>query len=732
MPNPVPPRDHIPGLLRALGFGGAVVLTGAASPKPAVVATPVPVAVRAVIDAAHGPVNRFRPDEAFGAALDGAGQGDTDRLYTPHNVAAMTSAGLQRISYRLRTELGIEAWHWNPEGAWSDPDHTQGYWTSSDKPGAPIMTSWGYNLPRRGDTVDNANNASYSRLDDGDPETFWKSNPYLDPRYTHQPARPQWAIIELEAPTDIDTARISWADPYAVRYQVQYWVGRDEYDRAGRWVAFPGGTIAKGAGGEATLKLASSPIRAHFLRLWLETSSGGAGATPAEGGDIRDHLGYAVREVAFGTTDAQGVFHDVVRHGRKRGEQTPTHVSSTDPWHRAVDRDKELEQPGLDRVYLSGLTNGLPMMAPAAIYYDTPENAAAELRYLRARGYPLTQMELGEEPDGQYIDAADYGALYIETYDILHAIDPGLSLGGPSLQSGVTDTWLDPNPDHSWNGQFITYLKARGRLDALGFFSFERYPFDDMCGDVGAKLRQQTVMEHAEMARLRAEGVPTNIPWIISEYGFSAFSGRPMVELPGALLDADLVADFLTEGGDAAYMFGYGPNIPVNQHLECAGYGNMMLQLADPEGQATVPLPAYHFARLLTGAWTAPGHGEHQVFKVGVTAAEPAPEGGPAVTAYAVRRPDGRWAVMAVNRDEARPANFTLRVKGASGAAGRLRGPLEVVQYSSANYAWTPDGYKGHPSRNLPPTRSAPPGTAAPIVLPPWSLTVIRETGPQE
>jgi hypothetical protein len=726
MSNPTPPLALSPGLHRALGLGAAVLMMGAATSRPIKPPAPsaAPIAVQAVIDDAHGPVNHFRPNEAFGAALDGDGDGDTDRLYTPHNVAAMTSAGLRKVSYRLRTELGIQAWHWNPEGSWSDPDHAQGYWTSSDKPGKPIMISWGYNLPRRGNTIDNANNSSYSRLDDGDLASFWKSNPYLDTRYTHQPAKPQWAIVELGAAVDIDTVKIWWADPYAVHYQVQYWVGRDEYDRDGRWVAFPGGVIAAGTGGEVTLRLAPKPIHAQFLRLWLETSSGGSGA-----GDIRDYLGYAVREVAFGITDAQGAFHDIVVHGQKRGAQTPTHVSSTDPWHRAVDRDRDLEQPGLDRVFRSGLTNDLPMMVPAAIFFDTPENAAAELRYLKARGYPLTQMELGEEPDGQYIDAADYGAMYIETYDILHAIDPKLAFGGPSLQSGVTDTWLDPNPDHSWNGQFITYLKSRGRIDALNFFSFERYPFDDMCGDVGVKLRQQTRMEHEEMVRLRAEGVPTTIPWAISEYGFSAFSGHPMVELPGALLDADIVAGFLTEGGDATYMFGYGPSVPVNQHLECAGYGNMMLQLADPDGQATVPLPAYHFARMLTGDWTEAGDGEHQLYKVAVTSNVPAPEGGPAVTAYAVKRPDGRWAILAVNRDATRPARLSLRLKTPGGGA-TLKGAVEIVQYSTANYTWKPDGYAGHPIRNLPPFRSRKPSGGAPVLLPPYSLTVIREVAP--
>ncbi|WP_297512882.1 discoidin domain-containing protein [uncultured Caulobacter sp.] len=670
---------------------------------------------RVTIDLSAGkPANVFRPDEAFGGGLDGMGRGEVKATYTPRNIAAMKAVGLPRVTYRLRTELGVEAWHWNPKGRWSDPARAQGYWTSDDRPGAPILLSHGYDLPRRGMTKDNANNSGYSRLDDGDPATFWKSNPYLDSRYTHAPARPQWLAVELGGRQAIDAARLTWATPYAVDYQVQYWTGQDDWDPDGRWVTFPHGDIKGATGGVSTLKLADAPVTTIMIRVLMTRSSGTA---PKGSRDVRDGLGYAVAEVGFGRLEG-GRFVDAVRKGRSNTTQSIMHVSSTDPWHRASDIDLGLEQPGLDLVYQTGLTRGLPMMVPVGTLFDTPENVAAEIRYLKRRGHPVTQVELGEEADGQYGAPEDYAALYIQMADAVRAVDPKIVTGGPSSQAAVADMWAaEVGEDRSWTRRFVDALAARGRLSDLGFFSFERYPFDDVCGRIDEKLLDQTAMLDADLARLKADHVTA--PLVISEYGFSAYSGRVMSEIPAALLNADIVGQFMTRGGAQAFLFGYTPNQPINQHQACAGYGNMMTWQTGPDGQAKWRTPTFWAAWLLTNAWTDGGHGRHRLWPASAEARDA--KGRPLVTAYAVERPDGQWALMLVNRD-AKAAHAT-RLAFSDGRA--FAGPVETWTYDRSRYAWRDAGEQSHPERELPPRRGRQDGTT-PLVLPPWSLTVVR------
>ena len=119
-------------------------------------------------------------------------------------------------------------------------------------------------------------------------------------------------------------------------------------------------------------------------------------------------------------------------------------------------------------------------MIPIAMIYATPEDSVAEIAYIEKRGYPISYVEMGEEPDGHYTPPEDYAALYVQWATALHKLDPKLQLGGP-IFTGVNkdiETWPDAQGRTSWTARFIDYLKAHGSLADLSFFSFEHYPMD--------------------------------------------------------------------------------------------------------------------------------------------------------------------------------------------------------------------------------------------------------------
>ncbi|HQD55648.1 MAG TPA: discoidin domain-containing protein [Candidatus Competibacteraceae bacterium] len=697
--------------------------------------------LQVTIDLRGGPVSAFVPSAALGAGVDGHSRGDAAAIYRSTTLRAMRSVGLLPLSYRLRTELGIEAWHWNPRGRWSDQRRAQGYWTSDDRLGTPILASFGYRLPRRGNTIDQAENDGYSRLADGDPNSFWKSNPYLDRRYTGEDndRHPQWLIADLGQPQPVNALRIRWGNPYAVRYTVQYWEGEDprdpdEYPK-GRWQDFPAGAVSEGRGGDPLLRLGAEPVPVRFLRVLLEQ---GSGTAPPGAQDPRDALGYAVREIAIGILDSDDQLRDVVRHAPDRDRQTRFFVSSTDPWHRASDLDPHVEQPGIDRVFASGLTRGLPMLMSVGALYDTPDNAAALLRYLRRRGYPTPRIEIGEEPDGQYAAPEDYGALYLQVADALRAVDLTVVVGGASLQSfqaangSAMMAWSGTAvaPDQSWLHRLLNYWRERGRLADLGFLSFEWYPFDEVCAPAVDALLQGPALLSEAVAHLYAQGLPRGTPLIITEYGYSAFSAQEEVDLPGALFNADVVGTFLGLGGQAAYLYGLEPTPLYRESTHCDNWGNNTLFLSDDQRRILARTATYHGTTLLNRHWLGNPDQAHQVYPARVEGGQP-DQVWP-LTAYALYRPDGRWALLLVNKDPLRAWSVAPRFAGSAEVVAPLRGPADLYQFSAVQYRWQAAGERGRPLRSLPPRHSMLSGDAPlQIDLPPWSLTVVQGEGPQ-
>jgi len=656
------------------------------------------------------PRAQFVPAHAFGAAIDGHEKGEIDEMLSPANVKQMLSAGFKPISYRLRTELAGEAWHWNPNGSWSEPNKT-GYFTSSVKRG-PIAVSYGYHLPRRGNTHDQANDNGYSRLDDGDSKSFWKSNPYLDQHFTNlpNPSQPQWILVDLGKQSPVNAIRLSWENPFAVNYEVQFgaFENIDEVVQAppDQWHTFANGHVENGKGGEVEILLSATAVNTRFVRVLLNESSH---TSARNSRDVRDRLGYAVREVGVGTIDNEQRFQDEVSHAADKTLQTPIYVSSTDPWHRASDKDPLVEQPGFDRIFRSGLTNHLPMLTPVSLLYDTPESAAAELRYLKARGYRVERMELGEEADGQFASPEDCAALYIQFAQALHAVDARVQLGGPSFQD------VAPGKDN-WLQRFVNYLDAHGHLADFTFTSFEWYPFDDVCAPTAPQLQEATELLTDSLAPLRAADKRKNIPWLMTEYGYSAYGGRAQMDLEGALLNADAVAHFLSLGGEQTFLYGYEPNVVLDD-AKCS-HGNNMLFLASNNGGIAYRMPTYYGAILLTHEWTQPGNGVHELYRV--TSEDPL------INAYAVLRPDKLWSIMLINKSSTTESEVKLNFDK---AGAQFDGLVDVYQYSHKQYELNAD-YR--PTRDLPPEhRRQNLATAPSLTLPPYSLTIVRGAGPQ-
>lgn len=678
------------------------------------------------IDTSH-PTNRFIPSHALGAAIDGHEKGFNDLQLAPSNIQAMQSAGFKSLTYRLRTELAGDVWHWNPTGTWSEAQSKHGYWISDAKLGAPISLSYGYSLPRRGNTLDQATNADYSRIDDGDNQTFWKSNPYLDRTFTGEDnsLHPQWIVIDFEKPVLINALRFVWGEPFATGYRVQYGNFDDVSDIAlsppGTWQDFPFGKVPAGLGhllsrdGKVPLRISNAPIKLRWLRILLTES-----AVTSEGSssDIRDRVGFALRELYAGYQDKNGRFHDRMRHGKSQKQQTTIYVSSTDPWHSESDLHEGVEQVGLDRIYSTGLTNNLPMLLPTGLLYDTPENAANEIRYLRARGCKFNQVELGEEPDGQYVTPEDFGALYLQFADAIHQVDKSIKVGGPSLQEIIWDRDVPSNRGNgAWMQRFLEYLKRRGRTTDFSFFSFEWYPFDDVCEATAPQLAEAPRLLDDAVQQMRRRGVPQNIPWIISEYGYSAFASRAEIDMEGALLNADIVGNFLTLGGDQAFLFGYTP-AEMLREVPCTSGNNMMFSM-DDDGNITHRFATYFGARLLTQEWLKPGDEVHEIYAASSSISNA--DRNDLVTAFAVHRPDGLWSVMLINKDPARAVITSILTK--HGREAFERG-FDIHQYSSKQYVLGGRRDNPYPTKADDPEHTV--GTNSSVTLPPYSLTVIR------
>lgn len=669
----------------------------------------------------------FVPTQALGAAVDRLPLGATDKLFTDPTLKQALSAGWQTVTYRQNTELHVEAWHWNPQGTWSDLAG-KGYFTGAAIPGEMIRHSFGYALPHRGVTRnDGTETNGYSRLTDGDVNSYWKSNPYLTHAFTGEDdsAHPQWIILDMATNQDINAIRIAWAEPYARRYLVQYWTGEDpiRLPTKGIWQTFPGGHVTSGNGGTVTLPLTAMPASVRYVRIWMTESSNTCDTHGSA--DTRNCVGYAIRELYLGTSTPDGKFHDLIRHTPDQ-DQTATYCSSVDPWHEPSDlAEKSGDQVGFDLFYTSGITRGLPAMIPIAMLYGTPEDSAAQIAYLEKRGYPISYVEMGEEPDGQDMLPEDYAALYEQWATALHRVDPSLKLGGPVFtgQNKDIEVWADADGRTSWTARFINYLKKRGRLGDLAFFSFEHYPYEP-CKVSWSSLYDEPMLVTHILQVWRDDGVPTSVPMFITESNLAWQTSEAYVDIFGALWLADYAGAFLTAGGDAVYYFHY---LPLGMHAGCDdSVGTFGMFSSDSNYQIQSPTSQYFASQLINLEWVQPGNGVHRIFPAASDIYDAT--GHVLVTVYAVLCPNGRWSLLLVNKDQenAHPVQISFHDSNKN-TDSFFSGPLDVTSFGSAQYQWHPSETGGSASPDGPAKHSTITATNTTIYsLPEASITVIK------
>jgi len=674
------------------------------------------------VDATPGhEINAFDPDRALGSSVDVLSRTGIDKVYSPHIVQESLSAGWGPMTYRNNTELRMAAWHWTENGTWSDAANKSGYFTGSTELKEPLRYILAYSLPHRGFSTSGDRPIQTANL------SYWKSNPYLTSKFTGESdsLHPQWVVVDLRAEKPVGAIQIVWASPYAKSYRVEYWVGKDALDfddgPNGEWKTFPSGMVTDGKGGAETLTLTKSPVPTRFLRVLMTESSN----TCDEHGsnDVRNCVGYAIQEIHAGSADANGAFIDVANG--TTGQQQPTYCSSSiDPWHAAVNVNAGggYQHSGFDVFFTSGMTNHLPAMIPVTMLYGTPDDAAAQIAYIEKRGYPISYIEMGEEPDGKHAMPEDYGALYLQWAAAIHNVDPKLKLGGPVFEGVNEDirVWPDAQGRTSWMGRFIDYLKAHGRLSDLAFVSFEHYPFEQ-CNITWKTLYQEPKLMKQILEVWRNDGVPKDVPLMVTESSVAAGLTGPMSTIWGGLWLADSIGAFF-EGGGAAYY--HSPIQPQNIQNTCLGYASWSNFISDNDYNINGYTAFYWAAHMINLEWVAHRSGVHHMFPSSTGIQDS--EGNVLVTSYAVHRPDGNWSLMLVNRDETNPHAVRVVFED-SGKSASFFGPVAFVTFGSEQYVWKNDGKNSHADPDGPPigtsVASGPPAT---FVLPKASVTVLR------
>jgi hypothetical protein len=196
-----------------------------------------------------------------------------------------------------------------------------------------------------------------------------------------------------------------------------------------------------------------------------------------------------------------------------------------------------------------------------------------------------------------------------------------------------------------------------------------------------------------------------------------------MSQIYAALWLADNAGSFFAAGGAE---FHHSPIQPERVNSSCEGSATWSNFVADADLNVKGYTSPYFAARLMNFEWLQHGAGVHHMFPASASIKDDA--GNILVTSYAVRRPDGDWSLMLVNRDQSNPHSVRVVFDGAArNHQGFFRGKVTMVTFGSEQYVWREDGANSHADPDGPPvTSQLAGGRQATFTLPKASVTILR------
>ena len=172
----------------------------------------------------------------------------------------------------------------------------------------------------------------------------------------------------------------------------------------------------------------------------------------------------------------------------------------------------------------------------------------------------------------------------------------------------------------------------------------------------------------------------------ITESNMSSAASEASVDIFGALWLADYVGSFFTAGGDALYYFHY---IPFGIHPGCNNSQSTFGMFAvDAQHNIAQPLSQFFASQLINLEWFKPGDKAHEIYPAESDIRDDA--GHVLVTAYAVKRPDGLWALLVINKDQENAHKVQVKFHNANAEAESFVGKVDMFAFGRSQYRWDP------------------------------------------